>query len=591
MIDPIQSLAFSMQATPGIYALLLGSGASRSAGIPSGWEIVVRLLRKLAAAEGDSPDVDPEQLYRQKYGEAPEYSTLLDRLAKTPAERQQLLRPYFEPNDQEREEGLKQPTAAHRAIAQLVAQGFVRVIITTNFDRLIEKALEDAGETPTVLSSPDHVKGALPLIHTRCCVLKVHGDYLDTRIRNSPAELEEYPREFNQLLEQILDEFGLIVCGWSADWDVGLRNVILRTPSRRFTTFWALRGDAGEEAQRLIGHRQAQVIPIEDADAFFQTIQQTIESIEEFSRPHPLSTEAAVASLKRYLSNPEHKIRFVDLIDATVEQVENAISDEDFKEQGSPQTIEELKPLITARLRSYESACSTLLSMASVGGFWADDDHYQGWGRAIERLAANPPIGSHNPSYAFSSYPGLLFMYALGLGAVTSDTLTRLRFLNRIFRTTVNHSTDYDRMRFALTTLVKENMELRRNGRLEGMENKYVPLSDWVYDVLRQHLMQLIPNDLKYSFVFDKLEIILSLGFAHLENDGRYWAPPGAFVHRRSNRERILAEIKDSIRTESDGSRFVASGIFGQTSEECLSSLEQFEEFISEVTREMGLYW
>ena len=180
-----------MQANRGVYALLLGSGVSRAAEIPTGWEIVVNLLGKLAAADGNSADVDSEQWYRQKYGESPEYSSLLDRLARAPAERQQLLRPYFEPTDQEREDGLKQPTAAHRAIAQLVAQGFVRVIITTNFDRLVEKALEDVGVTPTVLSSPDHVKGALPLIHTRCCVFKVHGDYQDTRIRNSPTEFSK----------------------------------------------------------------------------------------------------------------------------------------------------------------------------------------------------------------------------------------------------------------------------------------------------------------------------------------------------------------------------------------------------------------
>ena len=112
-------------------------------------------------------------------GRPPDYSDLLDQLPGTPAERQQLLRGYFEPNEQEREEGLKQPTAAHRAIAALAAQGYIKVILTTNFDRLIEKALRDAGVEPTVLSSPDHVQGSLPLVHTPCCVIKLHGDYLD----------------------------------------------------------------------------------------------------------------------------------------------------------------------------------------------------------------------------------------------------------------------------------------------------------------------------------------------------------------------------------------------------------------------------
>ena len=276
MIDPVDSLAFSVQANPGVYALLLGSGVSRRAQIPTGWEITLDLIRKLAAATGDSAEPDPELWYRGKYHEVPDYSELIDGLAKTQAERQQLLRSYFEASQQEREESVKQPTAAHRAIASLVASGFIKVIITTNFDRLIEKALEDAGVAPAVLSSPDQVRGMLPLVHTPHCVIKVHGDYLDTRIRNTPSELDEYPDEFNQLLDRVFDEFGLIVCGWSADWDIALRELLYRATSRRFTTYWAVHGEASETAQRLMSHRRAQVIDIDDANNFFEGIQQKL---------------------------------------------------------------------------------------------------------------------------------------------------------------------------------------------------------------------------------------------------------------------------------------------------------------------------
>ena len=89
----------------------------------------------------------------------------------------------------------------------------------------------------------------LPLIHTQCCVLKLHGDYLDPRIRNTRSELEAYPEEFDQLLDRIFDEFGLIVCGWSATWDNALRNAIERCPSRRFATYWAVRGEPSDAAR------------------------------------------------------------------------------------------------------------------------------------------------------------------------------------------------------------------------------------------------------------------------------------------------------------------------------------------------------
>jgi hypothetical protein len=40
VIDPLISLAFAIQSNKGVYALLLGSGVSRAAQIPTGWEIV-----------------------------------------------------------------------------------------------------------------------------------------------------------------------------------------------------------------------------------------------------------------------------------------------------------------------------------------------------------------------------------------------------------------------------------------------------------------------------------------------------------------------------------------------------------------------
>ena len=193
------------------------------------------MIRKLAELHKETCEPAPELWYRKKFDRDADYSGLLDELAKMPAERQQLLRGYWEPNGQEREEGEKQPTAAHRAIAALAARGFIKVILTTNFDRLVETALTDEGVVPTVLSSSDQVLGAIPLIHTKCCVFKVHGDYLDTRIRNTPAELDQYPPEFDQLLDRISDEFGLIICGWSAEWDGALRSKrFTRASSRRF---------------------------------------------------------------------------------------------------------------------------------------------------------------------------------------------------------------------------------------------------------------------------------------------------------------------------------------------------------------------
>lgn len=409
MIDSTDSLAFSIQANRGVYALLVGSGVSRAAQIPTGWDITLDLIRKLAAASGESAEPDPESWYREKHDEAPDYSKLIDGLAKTQTERQQLLRPYFEPSEQEHEENAKQPTAAHKAIAWLVAQRFVKVIITTNFDRLLEKALEEAGVEPVVISSEEQVKGMVPLVHTQHCIVKLHGDYLDTRIRNTRSELSEYPVELNQLLDRIFDEFGLVVCGWSADWDIALRDALLRAPSRRFTTYWAAYGQIKDEARRLINHRRAQVIDIESADKFFGTVREKVASIEQFSQPHPLSTESAVASLKRYLPEPRYRIQLADLIEESVERVVEAVTTPRF-DVDSPEPDTET---VTARVRAYEAACSTLLAMAVTGGRWAEEGHFDNWRHALEKMATLPLVSGKRMWLGLQRYPATLVLYAL----------------------------------------------------------------------------------------------------------------------------------------------------------------------------------
>lgn len=192
MIDPLISLAFSVYSNKGVYALLLGSGVSRTAEIPTSWEIVTDLIRKLAKINGEDCEPDPALWYEEKHEEKPSYSRILNALADTSSERNQLLKAYFEPTDEEREQGKKIPTEAHKAIAQLVAKGYIRVIITTNFDRLLERSLEEISLTPTVISTPDSAEGALPIAHSACTIIKVHGDYLDTRIKNTTEELAEY---------------------------------------------------------------------------------------------------------------------------------------------------------------------------------------------------------------------------------------------------------------------------------------------------------------------------------------------------------------------------------------------------------------
>ena len=561
---------------------MLGSGVSRSAGIPTGWEIVIDLLAKLAASEGEVENIDLEDWYRKKYGKSPDYSVLLDELAHTQAERQTLLRPYFEPNGEERELRLKQPTAAHHAIAQLVADGLVRVIVTTNFDQLVETALRDVGITPTVLSTPDQVAGALPLIHTRCTVFKVHGDYTDPRILNSPVELNSYAPELDRLLDQIFDQFGVVVCGWSADWDVALRNAITRTPSRRFTMYWASRGELGAEAQALVENRSAIVVPIQDADSFFDEVQDTVFSIVTFSRAHPLSTQASVETLKRHMASPEHRIRLSDHMDNVVRQLSASVVGDAFPVNGVVN-----QETFTSRVSAYESACSILMAMAVVAGYWAEDHHFQDWERAMRQIYDTREIGGNTVWLGLRNYPAFLLMHALGLGAVISG---KLEFLGRLFNLTVNRRLGNIDQPNILIAMYADMTSPDWNRLLPGKELAYVPRSDHVHDVLSTVRGHLLINDEEFYYAFDKLEILMSLSVNRNGQTSLSRFTMGAFFYRPTNRQRAVREMRQSLEDDGGRSQFVVSDILGSNAQECSNAINRFEDFIVPLAERYGIW-
>ncbi len=582
MIDPMHSLAFSVHANRGVYALLLGSGVSRAANIPTGWEITLDLIRRLAALSNERP-ASPEAWYREKYGKDPDYSALLADLVKTPAERQRLLRRYWEPTPEEREQGDKAPTAAHRAIAKLVAGGYIKVIITTNFDRLIESALAEEGIQPQIISTDDQIRGAAPIVHASCTVLKLHGDYLDTRIRNTPQELEEYPEEYDHLLDRIFDEFGLIVCGWSAEWDGALRKAIYRTVSRRYTTYWTVHGELGEQGEALISHRKAETVSIQDADSFFRLLAEHVESIEDYSRPHPHSTEMAVATVKRWLLDEQSDIRLHDFVNDLVEGVVQGAAGPNF----SVNATVDAKGL-NARVRRYDALCETLVAVAAIGGFWCERRHHALWARALQRLFEVPSTGSVAWSWLkLRRYPATLLLYSLGIGAIAQRRFHLLGGLLSLPSGVETCVAD------ALSPCHLGELELMQQ--LEGMAGHRIPLNEWIFQVLRKPFRSNLPGESAYVRAFDEFEMLLALSSARarqvLGEDVNGYLP-GCYLYRidqalMSKTDRVLDEIDKSITEEGDSSPYVANRIFGNTASECRDRLSALSKYI----RRIGLRW
>lgn len=581
MIDPLISLAFSVYSNRGVYALLLGSGVSRAAEIPTSWEIVNDLIRRLAKISAEDCEPDPALWYERKYAEKPDYSRLLNALAGTASERNQLLKEYFKPTDEEREQGKKIPTEAHKAIAELVAKGYFRVIITTNFDRLMERSLEEIGVTPTVLSTPDSAEGALPIAHSTCTIIKVHGDYLDTRIKNTSEELAEYDIRIDALLDQVFDEYGLIVCGWSAEWDEALRTALLRSKSRRFTTYFAIKGLLGEKANQLIQIKQMKVIDIESADNLFQELHEKVLSLEDYNKPHPLSPKLAVASEKRYLLEDRYKIRLHDLVMQETEKVYLELSTRKFPIQGVQFSPEEL----IKRVKAYESIIEILQALLITGCYWGSDSQTYLWKQSMERIANIEKGGNGLTVWInLSAYPSLLLLYNCGIASIAAQKYDTLAAL--LTKATVREYSEIIPMALSINSSRVMETDVG-NILLGGKQKYYVPVSEHLFAVLRDPLRDILPDDAKYENCFDRFEYFFALIYADMKakQNQHFWGPIGRFGWKasRSFDKTIIKEIENESSEAKDSWPPLLAGLFDGSFKHFLEVKTAFDGIIGKL--------
>jgi hypothetical protein len=562
-MDLLLSLAFGLHTNRGVYALLLGSGISSAAAIPTGWTIVLDLVRKLAAMSGESAacEPDPEAWFANKFSVPLTYGDVLQRISRTPAERQRLLRSYFEATPEEESKGQKQPTDAHKAIADLVKSGHVRLVLTTNFDRLIERSLEAVGVSPTVISTVDAVDGAIPLIHSSCTVIKLHGDYLDTRIKNAPNELAKYAPKINKLLDRVFDEFGLVVCGWSAAWDDALRAAITRCKSRRFTTYWAAHGIATHEAQALIAHRAAQRIPIADANSFFRALREKVLALDSFDAPHPLSAKTAVVTMKRFLSDEtRYRIELNDMVRTEVERVAAVTAAESTNERDPAEAM-------VRRSRHYESITAILMSLAATSCYWSAHPSNRLWAEAVERLANLPMVGGTTVLIKLRRYPATLLLYAGGIAAFKAMNMTTLRALLVEPRLKADDEGPAGQPAFeSLCPLRVVDYDVAQQI-FFGKELRKTPMSDHLAEALREPLRDLLPGDDDYNTAFDRFEYLLTL----LATVRGSWFPMGRFAWRGGygRLPPLFQRIDQEVAEAGASWPPIAAGLF--------SSLEEFQ--------------
>ena len=525
-LDPILPLAVSVQAAPGTYAVLLGAGVSRSAQIPTGYEVMLDLMRRLAAADDiRDDDAAVKAWFTQAHGTAPTYPVILAAAAPTAAERRAVLEEFFEPSADDREAGRKVPTDAHRAIAGLVRDEYIRVIVTTNFDRLMEQAVRAVGIEPTVIHTPEQAAGMEPVHRHTCLIVKVHGDYLDPWIKNTPEELAIYHPAFSEVLGRIFEDYGLIVSGWSAESDDALRGAIAAARSRRYTMYWGAYGEPGPVAAELIADRRACVIQTPGADALFAPLAKRVQAIADLRVAPPLNAAVAAATLKRYLPDPLQRIRLHDLVRTETDRVARWIEEDTSKRRNEAWDVD--KSL--EQLERYEALTANLRAMLAAGAFYGTDDHTDLWIQSLGRVAqASDDLQVARTS--LTRYPGLLVLYTAALGALAAKNYHTFA---RIVRETTARFGEYE-LNIMICLRPKGIMSKSDQEAIPQWGRTLAPLSYRISHLLRSEMAPYLPDERDYESHFDLMEYLFSVWREHLDESPQIStsADPGCYSER-----------------------------------------------------------
>ena len=160
--------------------------------------------------------------------------------------------------------------------------------------------------------------------------------------------------------------------------DIALRDAFIAAPTRRYSTYWAVRSPPEGLTSDTIASRKALTVPIVAADVFFTQLAERVEALASVHAPHPLSSEIAVAMLKRAIQGSDRP-RIDDLVGGEAERVARFIAGQDLMVSFTPEEM-------VRRVEQYQSHCTCLLSLLAHGIFYSQSADYRSWLKTVQSV-------------------------------------------------------------------------------------------------------------------------------------------------------------------------------------------------------------
>ena len=306
------------------FAIFLGAGASIESGIP-GTERMMRTFREKLQerweAEGAEGEFDEWLEGHPNWDKkASDYSNLFE---------------VYEPTERGRArhiEGLvanRKPSWGYVGLAQLLARGYLDTVITTNFDDLVYEACASWTEVRPRVYSHGTVSGPIRQEQGRPTILKLHGDFLYSRLKNTDAELGQADPNLGSAVRRLLDDHEFIVIGYGGN-DRSVMQLLNALPDEA-GLYWCTYGNegVGRLAQRLIKRPNAFTVRPNGFDGFMDellhTVGFTLPEVDRAVRRQrdtliDLITQSDSPYTADYLAQSQESIRAQKLTDTSSER-------------------------------------------------------------------------------------------------------------------------------------------------------------------------------------------------------------------------------------------------------------------------------
>jgi len=279
-----------------------------------------------------------------------------------------------------------------------------------------------------------------------------------------------------------------------------------------------------------------------------------------------------LTEIKRVVADPTAGPALNDLLNTEARRLVEALVADEFDLGAGVSNV-----AVIDRLNGYAALTADLARAVGLGARWSGDSVRPIWPSLIEWVVASVDRAGGQTIWAdLSLYPGVLLLYASGVGALAGGRYDNLRAI--LLQPRLRYHNEW---LLAVEVLNPVRvLDARQATRIDGLPKTFAPISDRLAADVRALVADLVPDDAAFNRLFDRFEYFLGLIYVDAKNAP--WGPSGRFVADQYGTG-IDQMIDEEIVQAGASWAPLAAGLFGGSAERLEESLGRWRKHVQEV--------